>query len=121
MENNKKITLSGRPVKIEDLIHLEPLFHYQGRLRIPYIEDRYTKTRLTLYNYLQNEQLFEELAKALKKDYIKRGKRPKIFNQQQINEIYKLKDAGISNVKIAKQFGVNEKTIRNYLKERSDI
>lgn len=44
------------------------------------------------------------------------GKKPKMFNDDDIKEMARLKNKGFSNVKISKIFKCSEKTIRNYLK-----
>lgn len=111
----KKVKFNNTEVSIDILLNVKLLAHYNGGLNKIYIDNE----RFTLRKYLNDEKVFEEFTKKLSKDYIKRGRRPKIFNQQQINEIYQLKDTGLSNVKIAKMFDVSEKTIRNYLKLRN--
>lgn len=45
------------------------------------------------------------------------GKKPKMFNDDDVKEMVRLKNKGFSNVKISKIFKCSEKTIRNYLKE----
>lgn len=48
------------------------------------------------------------------------GHRHKIFSAERIGEIKRLKMQGLSNRRIAKIFGCDEKTIRNYLKGGGD-
>lgn len=55
------------------------------------------------------------------KSEFRQGHRYKVFNDRQIDKINQMKSQKISNVKIAKVFGVSEKTIRNYLKGMKGI
>lgn len=60
--------------------------------------------------------LEKEIIKKYKKEKNINFKKPKLFNDEQIKEINKLKKQGLSNVKIAKKMNCSEGTIRNYLK-----
>lgn len=60
----------------------------------------------------------ENKTKNANKDFkIMNGKRKKIFNEKDIEEIKRLKKEGISNRRIAKIMKCSETTIRNYLKQ----
>lgn len=58
-----------------------------------------------------------ENAKALRDKKVMNGKKPKMFNDNDVREMIKLKNQGFSNVQIAKKFKCSEKTVRNYLKK----
>lgn len=77
----------------------------------------------------ENERLkceIEELKKQIKipttkaktkaKSEFKQGHRHKKFTNEQAEEIVKMKEQGISNVKIGEAFHCSERTVRNYLK-----
>lgn len=55
-------------------------------------------------------------AKTKAKSEFKQGHRKKMFTQEQIEEMVKLKEQGLSNVKIGKIYHCDESTIRRYLK-----
>lgn len=73
-----------------------------------------------LYYLSDISDLEEDTTKSDKKQKAKifvRGRRPKMFTEEQIEKIKQLKKQGKSNVQIAKTYHCSEKTIRNYLKE----
>lgn len=64
---------------------------------------------------------FGEFKKRIIQDYEKEKKninfrKPKLFNNSQVEKIKELKKQGLSNIRIAKVMGCSEGTIRNYLK-----
>ena len=67
------------------------------------------------YPYLKS--IFEsEKPKKKAKTEFKQGHRKKMFTQEQAEKMVKLKEQGLSNVKIGEAFHCSERTVRNYLK-----
>ena len=75
-----------------------------------------------------NEKMIEEILRLRellepfeKNKGIGRRKGSYKLSYEQRQEVLKLKNEGLSNIKIAARFKVNEKTIRNILKANSEI
>lgn len=67
--------------------------------------------------YPQLKAIFEsEKVENKTKSEFRQGHRNKMFTQEQIEEMVKLKEQGLSNIKIRKILHCDKKTIRNYLK-----
>ncbi len=73
----------------------------------------YLKKRI-VFNSNYIIEISEEIQNKPKSEL--NGGRKKIFNQEQIDKIHRMKVDKLSNCQIAKIMGVSEKTIRNYLK-----
>lgn len=76
----------------------------------------------------ENEKMIEEILRLRellepfeKNKGIGRRKGSYKLSYEQRQEVLKLKNEGLSNIKIAARFKVNEKTIRNILKANSEI
>ena len=76
----------------------------------------------------ENEKMIEEILRLRdllepfeKNKGIGRRKGSYKLSYEQRQEVLKLKNEGLSNIKIAAHFKVNEKTIRNILKANSEI
>lgn len=67
-------------------------------------------------NILKNTDFVDN---KIKSAFFKRGTRKKLFNSIDVDNMVKMSKEGISKRQIAKIYHCDEKTIRNYLKNRS--